>query len=61
MKKKCNVKFVYKTDLVVFLILPLFLDEILMLWILHQLCKQPFLGFLVAVHTERVVFFGECL
>ena len=24
-------------------------------------CKLPFLGFLVAVHTERTVFFGECL
>ena len=40
-----NEKFLYKTNLVVVLILPLFLDEILILRILHQLCKMLFTGF----------------
>ena len=37
---KYNVKFYTKPILSCFLILQLFLDEILMLRILHQLCKQ---------------------
>ena len=36
-----------------FLDLPLFLDEILMLRILHQLCKLLFPRSLVALHTTR--------
>ena len=38
---KYNVKFYTKPILSCFLILPLFLDEILMLRVLHQLCKVP--------------------
>ena len=56
---KYNVKFYTKPILSCFLILPLFLDEILMLRILHQLCKVLFTGFLVASHPECAVFFGE--
>ena len=51
---KYNVKFYTKPIL-------LFLDEILMLRILHQLCKVLFTRFLVALHLECAVSIGECL